>query len=72
VKWVISFLHDVIFLSLVKTWKLIQQLYPISDDMDIAPDFFDYFEAAATLLDKDKYVLNKGRMLNLFSSVLLR
>lgn len=34
-----------------------QQLHPISDDMDIAPDFFDYFEAAATLLDKDKYVL---------------
>lgn len=25
--------------------------------MEIAPDFFDYFEAAAALLDKDKYVL---------------
>jgi len=25
--------------------------------MEIAPDFFDYFEATATLLDKDKYVL---------------
>jgi alpha-1,3-mannosyl-glycoprotein beta-1,2-N-acetylglucosaminyltransferase len=24
--------------------------------MEIAPDFFDYFEAAAALLDKDKYV----------------
>lgn len=27
-----------------------------TDDMEIAPDFFDYFEAAAALLDKDKYV----------------
>lgn len=27
------------------------------DDMEIAPDFFDYFEAAAALLDKDKYCL---------------
>lgn len=27
-----------------------------ADDMEIAPDFFDYFEAAAALLDKDKYV----------------
>lgn len=25
--------------------------------MEIAPDFFNYFEAAAALLDKDKYVL---------------
>lgn len=33
--------------------------YPISDDMEIAPDFFDYFEAMATLLDKDKYVFKK-------------
>lgn len=24
--------------------------------MEIAPDFFDYFEAAAALLEKDKYV----------------
>jgi hypothetical protein len=24
--------------------------------MEIAPDFFDYFEAAAKLLDSDKYV----------------
>ena len=24
--------------------------------MEIAPDFFNYFEAAAALLDKDKYV----------------
>jgi len=24
--------------------------------MEIAPDFFDYFEAAAKLLDNDKYV----------------
>lgn len=25
--------------------------------MEIAPDFFDYFEAAATILDNDKWVL---------------
>lgn len=25
--------------------------------MEIAPDFFDYFEATATLLDNDKYAL---------------
>lgn len=25
-----------------------------TDDMEIAPDFFDYFEAAAALLDQDK------------------
>lgn len=25
--------------------------------MEIAPDFFDYFEAAAKLLDNDKYVV---------------
>jgi alpha-1,3-mannosyl-glycoprotein beta-1,2-N-acetylglucosaminyltransferase len=25
--------------------------------MEIAPDFFDYFEAAAKLLDNDKYVM---------------
>jgi len=43
----------------------------MSDDMDIAADFFDYFEAAAMLLDKDKYVLNKDRMLNLIFSDLL-
>lgn len=24
--------------------------------MEIAPDFFSYFEAVAALLDKDKYV----------------
>jgi len=27
--------------------------------MEIAPDFFDYFEAMATLLDKDKYVFKR-------------
>lgn len=27
------------------------------DDMEIAPDFFEYFEAAADLMDKDKWVL---------------
>ncbi|KAH9654783.1 alpha-1,3-mannosyl-glycoprotein 2-beta-N-acetylglucosaminyltransferase [Citrus sinensis] len=31
------------------------QLQP--DDMEIAPDFFDYFEAAADLLDKDKSIM---------------
>ena len=36
--------------------------------MEIAPDFFDYFEAMAALLDKDKYESKKYRMLNLFSS----
>lgn len=31
--------------------------------MEIAPDFFDYFEAAADLLDKDKYVLGEFKVL---------
>jgi hypothetical protein len=44
-----------------------EHLYTISDDMEIAPDFFDYFEAMATLLDKDKYVFMK-RVAELFSS----
>lgn len=35
--------------------------------MEIAPDFFDYFEAMATLLDKDKYVFKKRGVLNLLS-----
>lgn len=29
----------------------------LEDDMEIAPDFFDYFEAGATLLDSDKSLL---------------
>ncbi|KAF3956085.1 hypothetical protein CMV_018760 [Castanea mollissima] len=29
----------------------------LEDDMEIAPDFFDYFEAAAALLDKDKTIM---------------
>ncbi|CAL5321537.1 unnamed protein product [Camellia sinensis] len=29
----------------------------LEDDMEIAPDFFDYFEAAATLLDSDKSIM---------------
>ncbi|KAG6486600.1 hypothetical protein ZIOFF_055178 [Zingiber officinale] len=29
----------------------------LEDDMEIAPDFFDYFEATATLLDKDKTIM---------------
>ncbi|XP_020599593.1 alpha-1,3-mannosyl-glycoprotein 2-beta-N-acetylglucosaminyltransferase-like isoform X2 [Phalaenopsis equestris] len=29
----------------------------LEDDMEIAPDFFDYFEATATLLDNDKSVM---------------
>lgn len=34
---------------------LIQSIFN-TDDMEIAPDFFGYFEAAAALLEKDKYV----------------
>lgn len=30
-------------------------MYLDTDDMEIAPDFFDYFEAMAALLEKDKY-----------------
>lgn len=29
----------------------------LEDDMEIAPDFFDYFEATATLLDNDKTIM---------------
>ncbi|PON89904.1 Glycosyl transferase [Trema orientale] len=29
----------------------------LEDDMEIAPDFFSYFEAAAALLDKDKSIM---------------
>lgn len=29
----------------------------LEDDMEIAPDFFDYFEAAASLLDNDKTIM---------------
>ncbi|XP_023740302.1 alpha-1,3-mannosyl-glycoprotein 2-beta-N-acetylglucosaminyltransferase [Lactuca sativa] len=29
----------------------------LEDDMEIAPDFFDYFEAGAGLLDKDKSIM---------------
>ncbi|KAL5207642.1 hypothetical protein ABZP36_032077 [Zizania latifolia] len=29
----------------------------LEDDMEIAPDFFDYFEAAANLLDNDKTIM---------------
>lgn len=58
-----------IFLSFIvgkNVWKLIGYLYSISDDMEIAPDFFDYFEATAALLDKDKYVFKKsGRQIYL-------
>ncbi|RZC05048.1 Alpha-1,3-mannosyl-glycoprotein 2-beta-N-acetylglucosaminyltransferase isoform B [Glycine soja] len=46
-------------------WALDQLFYKhnfsrviiLEDDMEIAPDFFDYFEAAATLLDKDKSIM---------------
>ncbi|EEC74310.1 hypothetical protein OsI_09579 [Oryza sativa Indica Group] len=31
--------------------------YKIANDMEIAPDFFDYFEAAAKLLDNDKTIM---------------
>ncbi|XP_010270493.1 PREDICTED: alpha-1,3-mannosyl-glycoprotein 2-beta-N-acetylglucosaminyltransferase isoform X1 [Nelumbo nucifera] len=29
----------------------------LEDDMEIAPDFFDYFEVAASLLDRDKTIM---------------
>ncbi|KAK4741090.1 hypothetical protein SAY87_024678 [Trapa incisa] len=29
----------------------------LEDDMEIAPDFFDYFEAAAALMEKDKSIM---------------
>ncbi|XP_010555166.1 PREDICTED: alpha-1,3-mannosyl-glycoprotein 2-beta-N-acetylglucosaminyltransferase [Tarenaya hassleriana] len=29
----------------------------LEDDMEIAPDFFNYFEAAASLMDKDKTIM---------------
>ncbi|XP_020237698.1 alpha-1,3-mannosyl-glycoprotein 2-beta-N-acetylglucosaminyltransferase isoform X1 [Cajanus cajan] len=46
-------------------WALDQLFYKhnfsrviiLEDDMEIAPDFFDYFEAAADLLDKDKSIM---------------
>ncbi|KAL2346003.1 hypothetical protein Fmac_000003 [Flemingia macrophylla] len=46
-------------------WALDQLFYKhnfsrviiLEDDMEIAPDFFDYFEAAANLLDKDKSIM---------------
>ncbi|GFQ01845.1 alpha-1 3-mannosyl-glycoprotein 2-beta-n-acetylglucosaminyltransferase [Phtheirospermum japonicum] len=31
--------------------------YKIAHDMEIAPDFFDYFEAGAKLLDQDKSIM---------------
>lgn len=40
--------------------------------MEIAPDFFDYFEAAADLLDKDKYVWVKSRLYMLILLKLLQ
>ncbi|KAJ0831074.1 putative alpha-1,3-mannosyl-glycoprotein 2-beta-N-acetylglucosaminyltransferase [Helianthus annuus] len=46
-------------------WALDQLFYKhnfdrviiLEDDMEIAPDFFDYFEAGADLLDKDKSIM---------------
>lgn len=46
-------------------WALDQLFYKhkfsrviiLEDDMEIAPDFFDYFEAAGSLLDKDKSIM---------------
>ncbi|CAB80489.1 glycosyltransferase like protein [Arabidopsis thaliana] len=32
-------------------------LVSLTDDMEIAPDFFDYFEAAASLMDRDKTIM---------------
>jgi alpha-1,3-mannosyl-glycoprotein beta-1,2-N-acetylglucosaminyltransferase len=46
-------------------WALDQLFYKhkfsrviiLEDDMEIAPDFFDYFEAAASLMDRDKTIM---------------
>ncbi|KAK4258434.1 hypothetical protein QN277_004886 [Acacia crassicarpa] len=46
-------------------WALDQLFYKhnfsrviiLEDDMEIAPDFFDYFEAASTILDKDRSIM---------------
>ncbi|KAK3020923.1 hypothetical protein RJ639_046579 [Escallonia herrerae] len=46
-------------------WALDQLFYKhnfyrviiLEDDMEISPDFFDYFEAGATLLDRDKSIM---------------
>ncbi|KAK4401309.1 Alpha-1,3-mannosyl-glycoprotein 2-beta-N-acetylglucosaminyltransferase [Sesamum angolense] len=46
-------------------WALDQLFYKhkfsrviiLEDDMEIAPDFFDYFEAGAALLDRDKSIM---------------
>ncbi|KAE9609508.1 hypothetical protein Lal_00020419 [Lupinus albus] len=46
-------------------WALDQLFYKynftrviiLEDDMEIAPDFFDYFEATSALLDKDKSIM---------------
>ncbi|KAJ4846640.1 hypothetical protein Tsubulata_014654 [Turnera subulata] len=46
-------------------WALDQLFYKhnfsrviiLEDDMEIAPDFFDYFEATAALLDRDKSIM---------------
>ncbi|CAH2075787.1 unnamed protein product [Thlaspi arvense] len=46
-------------------WALDQLFYKhkfgrviiLEDDMEIAPDFFDYFEAAASLMDRDKSIM---------------
>lgn len=35
--------------------------------MEIAPDFFDYFEATATLLEKDKYASGNSPLVYLIS-----
>lgn len=42
--------------------KCIDGIYFGTDDMEIAPDFFTYFEAAAELLDRDKYVQNSSSL----------
>jgi hypothetical protein len=45
----------VLFLD-ISACHLIPMVNWLTDDMEIAPDFFEYFEAAAKLLDNDKYV----------------
>lgn len=63
------FLYELfVFSSLLLMNMEANQIYfdSISDDMEIAPDFFDYFEATAKILDKDKYAFKNHGMLGFF------
>ncbi|KAJ4870457.1 hypothetical protein Rs2_47943 [Raphanus sativus] len=43
--------------NLLPTTKLHGFSVSLTDDMEIAPDFFDYFEAAANLMDRDETIM---------------